>query len=73
MAPMTLIHMTLEWVAWNLANVLEYMLRATARVVMKSWIPTIEKTLVTNLLRALWVRGAFSQKATPVRGKKLFE
>jgi hypothetical protein len=53
MAPMTLTHMTLEWVSWNLANVFEYMLKATARVVTKSWIPTMEKTLVTKLLRAL--------------------
>lgn len=60
MAPITLIHITLVWAIWNLANDLEYMLRATVRVVMKSWIPTMEKTLVTKLLLALWERGAFS-------------
>ena len=59
MAPMTLIHMTPVWAIWNLANALEYMLRATVRVVMKSWIPTMEKTLVTKLFLALWVRGTF--------------
>jgi hypothetical protein len=56
---MTLIHMTPVWAIWNLANALEYMLRATVRVVMKSWIPTMEKTLVTKLFLALWVRGTF--------------